>query len=238
MHLRKHPRFALLFTALLVIFCRGPQTSASWLGPGCTVYNNYLQNGELFGRNDQYNCPIPCPDGSTVTGEGQEGDKYADVQADGLKKCSAPAATATPTATTTPEDPTSTPTATATPQPLLSGEVKACNLTDHYINFSLASGAVQPVGQTLEVTWNAQPVQCEVPSTNKNILSCILPQTQTFPAQISISIDGHLTDRFTYDGSDCIKSVPAKKEDPPQNPDTGLPTCTGDPPYPEGCNPP
>jgi hypothetical protein len=234
MNVRKRPQLALLFSALLVLFCRGPLSKADTFGPGCMVYINYLENGELRGRDDQYSCPITCPDGSTVTGEGEEGDKYADVQADGLKKCSAPAATVTPTATAAPQD-TSTPTATATLPPLVSGDVKACSVIEHYINFPLASAAKDLAGHTLEVTWNDAPVQCEVPASNKNVLSCVLPRNvQLFPAQISIRIDGQLTDSFTYDGGGCVTTAPTRNDPPPN----GIPVCTGVPPYPEGCTPP
>lgn len=227
-NLRKRPQLALLFSALLVLFCRGPQSKAEWLGPGCTVYVNYLENGQLVGRNDQYECPITCPDGSIVTGEGQEGDKYSNVQADGLKKCTAPAATVTPTATAEPQE-TSTPTATAAPAQLLTSEVSVCNLVDGFINFKLASSATNP-----RVTLNGYPVKCDVPASNPDVLTCIVPPGQNFPMQVEVQVGGQRTDSFSFDGSGCIQFAPTKAN-PPQGPDTGLPICTGVPPYPEGC---
>ncbi len=139
------------------------------------------------------------------------------------------------TDTPTPQD-TSTPTATATPQPYLNGEVSACNLGDGFINFALDPNVTDATGTTFDVTLGGQAVQCAVPASNTKVLSCSLPRTQTFPAEVIIHVNDSLTDTFTYDGSDCTVPGP-NPGDPPQQPD-GEPTCTGLPPYPEGCTPP
>ncbi len=230
----KRPQLALVLTALLVIVCRGPQYDAPLLGPGCVVYGTYLRGGQLFGA-PEYSCPITCPDGSTVIADGTDDDHYDDIQEIGLAQCPAPAITAT--ATFPPQAVLPTSTVTATPQPLLNGEVSACNLVDRYINLALNPQASAISSSDVEVTIGGQPVRCEIPSSNKNILSCSLPQGQTFPAQVIINVDGHLTDTFSYDGSDCIQPSPTK-DDPAPKPDTDLPVCTGEPPYPEGCTPP
>jgi hypothetical protein len=230
--LKKRPQLALIVTALLVMCCNTSLREAAWFGPGCKSYNTYLE-GDMI-SDDKFRCPITCPDGSTVMGESRVNDDYTSLKARALTQCSVPAselATPTLTATAAPET-ASRPTASATPQPLLSGEVSACHLVDRYINFALAAGTADTAG--LQVTLNAQPVQCEVPASNQSVLSCILPQGQTFPVQVIVSIDGRPTDTFTYDGSGCIRPAPTKDNPPPN----GEPTCTGVPPYPEGCTPP
>jgi hypothetical protein len=230
LNLRKRPQLALLFTALLVLFCRGPQSKADRFGPGCIVYINYFENGSLVGKNDQYECPITCPDGSTVIGKGQEGDKYSELEADGLKQCTAPAATTTPTATTSPQE---TSTATAAPAQPLTGEVTACNLIDGFINFKLTS-TVSNTG----ITFNGYPVKCEVPASNPNVITCIVPPGQNFPMLIEVEVSGQPTDSFTFDGSGCVQFAPTKSNPLQDPPSDGEPTCTGVPPYPEGCTPP
>ena len=80
-------------------------------------------------------------------------------------------------------------------------------------------------------------MKCEVPASNPDIISCIVPPGQNFPMQVEVQVDGHRTDSFSFDGSGCIQFAPTKAEEP-KDPDTGLPICSGVPPYPEGCTPP
>lgn len=144
--------------------------------------------------------------------------------------------TDTPTATAPPQD-TSTPTATATPQPYLSGEVSACDLGDGFINFALDPTITVNASTAFDVTLGGQAVQCTVPASNTKVLSCSLPRSQTFPIEINLHVNGSLTDTFTYDGANC--TPPGSNHDgPAPQPDGGEPTCTGLPPYPEGCTPP
>ena len=112
-------------------------------------------------------------------------------------------ATATPTLVPTA---TSTPTKrpTATPAPYLSGDVTTCNLTDRYINFPIDPNAADISGLDFEVTIGGVPSTCNVPSSNTNILSCTFSQGQTFPAQVIVSVDGFITNDFTFDGGICV----------------------------------
>jgi hypothetical protein len=234
--LKRRPQLALIVTALLVMCCNTSLREAAWFGPGCKAYNTYLE-GDMI-SDDKFRCPITCPDGSIVMGDSKLDDNYTTLKTRALMTCSAPAselATPTLTATAAPGA-TSTPTASATPAPYLSGEVLACDLIDHYINFAFEPNPAGVVVSDFDVTIADQPVKCEIPSSNKKVLSCILPQGQTFPAQVTVHVDGYLIDTFSYDGSGCARPGPGNGGPGPQ-PD-GEPICSGVPPYPEGCTPP
>jgi hypothetical protein len=114
------------------------------------------------------------------------------------------ASASTPTATVVP---TATATSTAIPAPaaapLLSGNVTACDRKAGFINFELA--AISPLVSESDVvlTINGTQVPCLFAGSDNSLLSCPLPASVTFPAQIHVTVAGASTDDFSYDGSGC-----------------------------------
>ena len=174
-----------------------------------------------FTDDDFYSCSCPS---SPLSNQPSLTWTLKDLQSATVEEmenlyCAEPAAASIATSTATPTPgPTATATTTptkaptATPLPYLSGEVRACNLTDRYINFTIDPNAIDPSGMDFEVTISGVPSTCSVPSSNTGILSCTFPQNQTFPARVIVNVDGFITNDFIFDGSSCAANVP-----PPSN---------------------
>ena len=242
--LKRYPRLSLIFTAFTVMFCRiigcsDPQTMTMREGDVstsfvCTNYTDFATGSEN-GMDQGVTCNIPCPDNTTQKVDMNDvpspqflnSHTTSEIQAMYCPGFAVPTATSTVTSTPGPTaTATTTPTKapTATPLPYLSGEVRACNLTDRYINFTIDPNAIDPSGMDFEVTISGVPSTCSVPSSNTGILSCTFPQNQTFPARVIVNVDGFITNDFIFDGSSCAANVP-----PPSNNNVEEPVPT-DPP--------
>ena len=118
-------------------------------------------------------------------------------------------------------------------QPYLTGSVRACNLSDHYLNFAIADTAPTTDPAALLVTLNDQPLKCYIPSNNPGILTCTFAPQASFPAEVKVSIAGEEVNRFTFNGGICVYNDPsAPTEDPTEAP-TEEPAPT-EAPLPEG----
>ena len=235
-----HPHLAFLLTAFLVVGCsqQAPEdTLAMSYTDGssvtCTAYGDRKDlNNQLIVSG--YNCPLACPDGSTVSFDMAHdglpsGQKFSkeELQA---KYCTAGAAatlivsiTPAPTPTETPSGPAPAPAVAA---PLLTGQVTTCDLYSRYINFRLAEGAPVVSGDEVVLTMGGTPLKCTVPPSNKTILSCLLPAGIDFPAQVSIAIGGSVADQFSYNGEECYYVEPTNTNAPTSQP---APTPTSTP---------
>jgi hypothetical protein len=91
-----------------------------------------------------------------------------------------------------------------TSAPMLSGKVRACDVSDGLINFELLEPRPELVGFNAVVTLNGVAVDCTVLSYDDRLLSCPLPPTAvTFPVEVTAAIGDAMTDQFTYDGAEC-----------------------------------
>jgi hypothetical protein len=91
-----------------------------------------------------------------------------------------------------------------TSAPMLSGEVRACDVSDGFINFELLEPRPELVGMNAVVTLNGVAVDCTVLQEDNRLLSCPLPpQAVTFPVEITAAMGDAMTDQFTYDGAEC-----------------------------------
>jgi hypothetical protein len=238
MNLRNRPFLVLAFAALMSMVCRCSSdtgtpvtlTFSNGTSVQCTQYTDYPS------WSPNYDCKIPCPDGSTVkvaefssveinkaiTEKGR-----ANVQI--LKNLQAqscpPAKTATKAPTTKP--PATKPPATKTPVggrsalaitnmpilPLLTGNVSACDLNQGFINFNLVQPPPDIRAKTLRVKINDVEVRCAIPSTNPNVISCNLPQGLKRPASVVVFLDDIQVNNFVYSGSSCVQPTSTPKKD-------------------------
>ncbi len=240
--LKRYPRLWLIFTAFTVMFCRivgcsDPQTMTMREGDVtttfvCTSHTDFA-TGSDKGMTPGETCNIPCPDGSVQkvdmpdVPDPQFLNSHTTSEIQAMYCPGLATATATATVTSTPgatSTATSTPTKrpTATPAPYLSGDVTTCNLTDRYINFPIDPNAADISGLDFEVTIGGVPSTCNVPSSNANILSCTFSQGQTFPAQVIVSVDGFITNDFTFDGGICVTN-PVPQDNSGSGNDPALP---------------
>jgi hypothetical protein len=95
-----------------------------------------------------------------------------------------------------------------TSAPMLSGEVRACDVSDGFINFELLEPRPELVGMNAVVTLNGVAVDCTVLQEDNRLLSCPLPPQAVstlwaFPVEITAAIGDAMTDQFTYDGAEC-----------------------------------
>jgi hypothetical protein len=91
-----------------------------------------------------------------------------------------------------------------TSAPMLSQTVRACDVSDGFINFELLEPRPELVGLNAVVTFNGVAVDCTVLAEDHRLLSCPLPpEAVTFPVEITAAIGDAMTDQFTYDGAEC-----------------------------------
>lgn len=236
MNPRKRPQLLLILAALATLMCRcsldsGTPVKLSFSDGSsvqCRRYTDYIVTWtDLSGSTSEYDCEIPCPDGSTVRVErlsplqvGTEGETQdaevlqswqaqycpADPSTGGATRIpptSSPAPTMTAMAART-----ATPSATATPRPLLTGGVSACDLTQGFINFTLAQPPLDISGKLLNVRFNDTLARCSIPRVNPTVLTCNIPAGARPPVNISVTLDGVLVNSFGYNGANCTSPKP------------------------------
>jgi hypothetical protein len=74
-----------------------------------------------------------------------------------------------------------------------------------------------------------QPLKCNVPESNPGILTCTFAPEASFPAQISLSINGVEVNNFSFDGGICVFSdppPPSTEKEPRLDPCAGVLTPT------------
>ncbi|MBI5293971.1 MAG: IPT/TIG domain-containing protein [Chloroflexi bacterium] len=248
MNPRKRPQLLLILAALATLMCRcsldsGAPVKLSFSDGSsvqCRRYTVYIATwNDPYGSTSDYDCEIPCPDGSTVKVEhlsrqqvGAEDEtqdaevlqswqaQYCPVDpstggATRVPSTSSPAPTMTAMAART-----ATPSATAAPRPLLTGAVSACDLTQGFINFTLAQPPLDISSKVLNVRFNNIPARCSIPRVNPNVLTCNIPAGARPPVNISVTLDGVLVNSFNYSGAGCTSPKPnnPNQDKPPVNP--------------------
>src|SRR5215210_4879187 len=211
-------RLFLLASAFLLTMCKSYTSGAITYqnGLSCQNYVDY----QLFEQGSEgADCTYTCPNGSTEQVEvpGSVSPLYAaspeelDEQFCGIAAPPSPtptAASATPASTRSPT-PASSPTRTASPtivataEPLLSGSVSMCDLGGKLINFRILDSAPDLTGKTLDVQIADNETTCYVNRTNPSLLTCLIPNNISFPAQVVVSLDGAVVNDFVYSGLGC-----------------------------------
>ena len=243
MKVKRFPRLFLVFTALMVTVCRcsfdrGTPVIISFddgTNMKCVQFIDYLPNWSSIGNSSStYDCSLPCPDGSIVPfsevsspeliqAAAEDGKVPASVLQSLQKEyCSAASlikATATATVTST-----SVPTKTATPatvSPVITGEVTACDVRAKYINLRLSQPQIDFSANIVTIKINGVSSECVIPSVNSTVLSCTLPQPQTFPINIEILVNGRPASNFSFDNSVCGFKDPSAPDDNQPRPTPG-----------------
>lgn len=162
-----------------------------------------------------YDCSIPCPDGSMVSAnamrlpniEGQyNGSDIVDLDLAALqdKYCAAPAAATEPPTASPTESPTEPPTegdSMVTSAPFLTGKVTACDYKAGFINFERANAEQEYSRESVQVILNQQPVECGVPNSNLDVLSCDLPRSIRFPLNVQVQVQQIQSNDFNFEGA-------------------------------------
>jgi len=186
-----------------------------------------------------WDCTLTCPNGSQVVfqADGSQAApshfndphlKAGDTTSFLSQYCS-PEAMVVATSTEEPVA-TSTATATSTPeeqvivipqpnililQPVLAGNVTACDTGLGYINLPLADPMPDLTGKELEVFINGYKVNCTIAGSQNQVLSCNLPpEDRTFPLNIGTTVDSVQVDSFSFSGATCTHTVPTKEREP------------------------
>ena len=169
-------------------------------------------------------CSYTCPDGETVVDFDEDPSLSATKGDLDRMFCGIVPATFTPAPTLVASSPTPAETATlqasatatatisisptsgSSGSPLLTGQVTMCDTGSNLISFRIATPAPDLTGKTLTVVIAGQESSsCTVNATNTSLLTCALPPSVTFPAQVVVSLDGAVVNDFTYEGIGCTQ---------------------------------
>lgn len=256
MKAKRFPRLFFVFTALLVTVCRcsfdrGDPVLISFedgASMRCTKYIDYQPNwSALWNNSSNFDCDLPCPDGSKVSVKELSSPELMQAVADDGKVTTAvlqslqkeyctPESLSKATATVT-----AAPTQTSTPvvlPPILTGEVTACDVPARFINLRLAQPIFDFSTAIVTININGVSSECVIPSDNPTVLSCTLPQPITFPINIAILINGSPASSFSFEGSYCGYRDPNAPQPPaPENNPNPLPPNPNDPNNPNNPNP-
>lgn len=219
----------LAFSAFLITMCTTYDQNGPVVAPNGLSCQNYTKFEGLSLRPGAA-CFYSCPDNSVRQPEisenfSPESTLYSaskeELDAELCGMASAPTATIPPAITNTPlstlgsiPTPTLTPAAEASPTlesisptsstPLLTGAVTMCDQTVDLISFRIRETAPDLTDKDLTVQIAEQETACEVNPVNTSLLTCDLPVTITFPANVIVTLDGALVNDFNYDGIGCI----------------------------------
>lgn len=222
--MRKKTMSLMLFISLFLTMC-------SPFANNVTTYSNGLrcENRRGVSGGEEANCTYMCPDGSVkqTNVSGSISPLYAasreelDAQLCGVAFEASPTEalatipptglpSATPAASPTlSASPTVQPTSTAgiplTASSLLSGAVTMCDTGIDLISFRLVQPPPDLTGKTLTVQIAEQESICYVNHVNPSLLTCTIPPGVTFPTRVVASLDGAVTNDFTYDGLGCAQ---------------------------------
>lgn len=214
----KRPQLVLILSAFVTVFCRcsltpGTPVTLALVDGNSIECLEFFENEPTFSNLSNsiytYDCSIPCPDGSQVsinamrlpnrTGKYGEGE-IVDLDLITLQSQYCMAATPTPTSTPLAEDP-SAPVQVAVP--LLTERVTACDYKAGFVNFELADPARDYTSMQMQIALNDTQTECNIPNSNKDILSCNLPANIRFPINIQAQVDNVEVNNFNFDGSYC-----------------------------------
>ena len=173
-------------------------------------------------------CSYTCPNGEAVDFDTDPSFSATKGDLDRLYCGIVPATfTPAPTLVTSSSTPAETPTlqASATAavtisptsgSPLLTGQVTMCDTGSNLISFRIVTPAPDLAGKTLTVVIaNQESSSCTVNATNTSLLTCTIPPSVTFPAQVVVSLDGAVVNDFIHDGIGCTEiTTPAATTTP------------------------
>ena len=213
----KRPQLVLVLSAFVTMFCRctfdnGTPVTLN-LADGST-----LECREFYESNPTwettfyyytYDCSLPCPEGSSASLkemrlpniEGKyNGVDIVDLDLATLQAQYCMAATPTPTPTPLAEDPAA-PVQIAVP--LLTERITACDYKAGFVNFELADPSRDYDSMQVQIALNDTQTECNIPNSNKDILTCNLPASIRFPVNIQAQVDNVEVNNFNFDGSYC-----------------------------------
>ena len=164
-------------------------------------------------------CSYTCPDGETVVDFDEDPSLSATKGDLDRMFCGVVFPTFTPAPTLVVSSPTPAETATleatatkavtpspAAGSPLLTGQVTMCDTGSNLISFRIVTPAPDLAGKTLTVVIaDQESSSCTVNATNTSLLTCALPPSVTFPAQVVVSLDGAVVNDFIHEGIGCTQ---------------------------------
>ena len=212
-------KLLLAFSALLLTMCRSS-----------TQVESYRPIDGLTCRSGSANevvCSYTCPNGETVDFDTDPSFSATKGDLDRLycgivPPTFTPAPTLVPSSPTPAETPTLQASATATisisptsGSPLFTGQVTMCDTGSNLISFRIVTPAPDLTGKTLTVVIADQESSCAVNPTNPSLMTCTIPPSVTFPAQVVVSLDGAVVNDFIHDGIGCTQiTTPAATTTP------------------------
>lgn len=222
--MRGKTKLVLVFSAFLLTMCRGYGEPVSTIeGLSCRTYTAYLQEGLTTSKGLE--CYYTCPTGTVGPFDFTADPSLSATKGDLDRQfCGIAPQPFTPTAIpsaspTLPASPTVPATATveispsaeasvtaaipATGQSVVTGQVLMCDLGAHLINFRIVQPPPDLTNKTLTAQISDLESTCYVNPTNPSLLTCGLPAGATFPARITVSVDGTVVNDFTYHGIGC-----------------------------------
>lgn len=212
----------LLMTTMCTFYDQGGAV-ISPNGLSCQTQTDY----EIFNQQQTAQCYYQCPDGTSrqpeIPGEFSVSSPLYSASKEELDAqfCgellrptpTRPSATMSPTLAVAATDP---PTETASPSstaeipaieqpPLLAGDVTMCDVAISLINFRMIEPVPDLAGKDLEVRIAGQRTTCAVNAVNTSLLTCTIPPSVTFPAQVVVRLDNAVVNDFIFDGLGCAK---------------------------------
>jgi len=167
-------------------------------------------------------CSYTCPNGETVDFDTDPSFSATKGDLDRLY-CGIVPATFTPAPTLVASSPTPaetptlqasitatetisvSPTSGSSGSPLLTGQVTMCDTGSNLISFRIVTPAPDLTGKILTVVIADQESSCAVNPTNTSLMTCTIPPSVTFPAQVVVSLDGAVVNDFIHDGIGCTQ---------------------------------
>ena len=87
-----------------------------------------------------------------------------------------------------------------------------CDLGGKLINFRIVASAPEFTEENLGVEIAEQESACYVNQTNPSLLTCLLPNEISFPAQVVVRLNGVISNDFLYSGVGCsILTTPTSR---------------------------
>lgn len=215
--------FALTFSALLLTMCRFYDDAARVApiaGLSCQGYTDYFEHGSVVSNGLE--CYYTCPTGvagpvdfaadPSISNSKEDLDRTLCGVTSSQSTSTEPAGSTSPTpaesptpAASTTAQASATPRMSVTPQPpLLTGAVTMCEGATDLISFRIAQPPPDLTDKELAVQMAGEESTCSVNSVNPSLLTCTIPDLVSFPAEISVTLDGIVVNEFIFDGLGCI----------------------------------
>lgn len=206
-------KLLLAFYALLLTMC----TSSTQVEPSKPIDGLSCRTS----TSNRVTCSYTCPDGETVVDFDEDPSLSATKGDLDSLFCGVTPVTFTPAPTLVVSSPTPAETATleatateaittstspAAGSPLLTGQVTMCDTGSNLISFRIVTPAPDLTGKTVTVVIaDQESSSCTVNATNTSLLTCTIPPSVTFPAQVVVSLDGAVVNDFIHEGIGCTQ---------------------------------